>query len=130
MNPLFRVAAGVLFFLCSATASATVEVLAHPAGLPGTTASNGQSSLTSLFVSTVPPTIFSADGRYLVFVSTATDLTTAPTTSTNSSRDVFLRDRSTGTTTLVSHAVDLPTAEANDLSESPGSPPTAGSSPT
>ena len=119
MNPLFRVAAGVLFFLCSATASATVEVLAHPAGLPGTTASNGQSSLTSLFVSTVPPTIFSADGRYLVFVSTATDLTTAPTTSTNSSRDVFLRDRSTGTTTLVSHAVDLPTAEANDLSESP-----------
>lgn len=119
MKHLFRVAARVLF-LCSTTASATtVEVLAHPAGFPVTTASNGQSFLTSSVVSTVQPTIFSADGRSLVFVSTATDLTTSPTTSTNTTRDVFLRDRSTGTTTLVSHAADLPDAEANDLSDLP-----------
>src|SRR5262245_14735474 len=42
----------------------------------------------------------SADGRYVVFVSNATDLTATP--DFNNRFDVFVRDLATGTTTLVS----------------------------
>lgn len=41
----------------------------------------------------------SADGRYVVFVSRADNLVS---NDTNGNPDVFLRDRKTGTTTLVS----------------------------
>ncbi len=42
----------------------------------------------------------SADGRYVVFASTASDL--ASGTTTNGLKQIYLRDRQTGTTTLVS----------------------------
>lgn len=42
----------------------------------------------------------SADGRYVAFASSATNLAPGDT---NNSTDIFLRDRRTGTTTLVSH---------------------------
>ena len=56
----------------------------------GTAAGNGISFISGI----------SADGRYVLFESKASDLTT--TTDTNSDYDVFIRDMSTGTTTLVS----------------------------
>jgi hypothetical protein len=57
----------------------------------------------------------SADGRYQVFVSDATNLST---TDFNGSQDVFLRDLVDGTTTLISHAAGS-TASANDISDQP-----------
>ena len=47
-------------------------------------------------------TAMSNDGRYVVFQSEASNLTAG--TDTNGQLDIFLRDRMTGTTTLVSHA--------------------------
>ncbi|MEE4378888.1 MAG: hypothetical protein V2J55_15455 [Candidatus Competibacteraceae bacterium] len=44
--------------------------------------------------------LMSADGRFVVFVSTATDLTV--TTDTNQTYDIFVHDREAGTTELVS----------------------------
>lgn len=57
-------------------------------------ATGGAASDGDSFVSAV-----SADGRWLVFASEATDLVAGDT---NASRDIFLRDRKLGTTTLVS----------------------------
>jgi Tol biopolymer transport system component len=55
-----------------------------------------------------------ANGRYVLFASDATDLTT---TDTNGAQDVFLFDRHTGTVTLVSRSTTGPTTAANDLSD-------------
>ena len=52
----------------------------------------------------------SADGRYALFASNASDLTA---TDTNGSRDVFLFDRVTGTVTLVSRSTAGSTTTAN-----------------
>jgi hypothetical protein len=56
----------------------------------------------------------SADGRYVVFESTATNLVSGDT---NAKFDVFVRDRQTGTTTRVSKS--SAGAEGNDISEYP-----------
>jgi Tol biopolymer transport system component len=61
----------------------------------------------------------SANGRYAVFVSAATDLVPGQLDA-NGARDVFLFDRVTGTTALVSHAAGSPTAAANGSSSGPG----------
>lgn len=61
------------------------------AGLPGSAA--GSATATSI----------SADGRYVVFSSTASNLISGDG---NGARDVFLRDRQLGTTTLLSSATD------------------------
>lgn len=61
----------------------------------------------------------SANGRYVVFVSAATDLVPGQLDA-NGERDVFLFDRITGATTLVSHAAGSPTAAANGSSSNPG----------
>jgi Tol biopolymer transport system component len=68
-----------------------------------------------------PPPSLSADGRYVAFVSPATNLVPGqngvhPSTGIPP-QNVFLHDRVTGTTTLVSHAVTSPTATADDISE-------------
>lgn len=49
----------------------------------------------------------SADGRYLLFTSPATDLVPGQL-DVPGTRDIFLHDRTTGTTTLVSHAEGSP----------------------
>ena len=60
----------------------------------------------------------SADGRFVVFVSDATNL--APNQSDgNNLNDVFVRDRQTSATVLVSHASGLPTKAADEVSDSP-----------
>src|SRR5262249_3071422 len=56
----------------------------------------------------------SADGRYVVFVSAATDLVPGDT---NAQTDIFVRDRSTGATQRVS--VSSAGAQANSGSTSP-----------
>jgi hypothetical protein len=58
----------------------------------------------------------SADGRWVVFVSRATNIAQEPT---GPVRNVFLHDRITGTTVLVSHAADDLFMAANGDSDSP-----------
>ncbi len=57
----------------------------------------------------------SADGRYVAFVSRATDLV-AGQVDTNDTGDFFLFDRETGATTLVSHASGSAVTTGNGLS--------------
>jgi hypothetical protein len=54
----------------------------------------------------------SADGRWIVFVSAAPHLV-AGQVDTNGATDVFLHDRVSGTTTLVSHVPGAPTTTGN-----------------
>ena len=54
----------------------------------------------------------SADGRYVAFVSFWTDLVPNPG-GANASGDVYLWDRVTGTTTLISHAAGDPVTTAD-----------------
>jgi Tol biopolymer transport system component len=56
----------------------------------------------------VQPHMLSADGRYAVYLSQSTHVISGQT-DTNDGLDVFLVDRSTGTTTLVSHSLGSPT---------------------
>ena len=58
------------------------------------------------------PTSMSADGRYVVFYSTATNLVP---NDTNAKTDVFVRDRVSGTTTRMS--VDVNDVQGNDYSQ-------------
>ncbi len=58
------------------------------------------------------PHALSADGRYLAFVSAATNLVPGQADG-NGGTDVFLFDRAVGTTVLVSHASGAPTTAAN-----------------
>lgn len=60
----------------------------------------------------------SANGRYVVFLSAATDLVPGQLDG-NGARDVFLFDRVTGSTALVSHAAGSPSAAANGSSSEP-----------
>jgi len=64
-----------------------------------------------------PPTV-SADGRFAVFLSKASNIANGPV-DTNTTDDVFLHDRQTGTLTLVSHAVGAPGTVASTTSNSP-----------
>lgn len=57
----------------------------------------------------------SVDGRFVLYTSGATDLV-AGVTDVNNTTDVFLYDRTTGASTLVSHASALPARTANNLS--------------
>lgn len=61
------------------------------------------------------PTI-SDDGRYVVFDSSAADLITGMTNANGSFADVFLRDVSAGTTTLVSRSTASATTTGNERS--------------
>lgn len=79
----------------------------HAAGSPSTE-SNGWMSDAAL----------SADGRFVVFGSLATDLV-AGAVDTNDALDVFLYDRLGGGTTLLSHAAGSPTAAAGGGSMAP-----------
>ncbi len=72
-------------FVRDLVANTTTRVSVNSAGVQG----NGRSEAP----------VLSADGRYVVFGSYATNLVTGDT---NNKRDVFLHDRQTGTTTRVS----------------------------
>ena len=98
--------------------AAVVEALGHPFGFPATTTGNGRTFM-ARNASSVPTAAFSVDGRYVVFVSAATNLIVGPVTDTNGTTDVFLLDRNTGTTMLVSHSSSSPTTAGNDVSTMP-----------
>ena len=66
------------------------------------------------------PTAISADGNWVLYASQATNVVAGVTDSNGTTSDVFLFDRSTGTSTLVSRALGSATATANN-----GSYPTA-----
>lgn len=87
----------------------TSQLVSH---VPGSAVTTGNAA------SSYSPSI-SADGRYVAFVSYATNLV-AGVTDTNASEDVFLFDRITGTVTLVSHNAASMTTTGN--SESAGNP--------
>ena len=74
---------------------ATERVSVGPLGVEG----DGDSGL-----STFRAVDISADGRYVAFVSTASNF--APVVDTNGNEDVFIHDRRTGTTELVSVGLD------------------------
>ena len=101
----------------------TVTLVSRSTAGP-TTTGNGESSARPLspvvrpFVGRLAlrAKALSADGRYVVFDSFASDLTA---TDTNGTDDVFLFDRVTGTVTLVSRALSDPEATGNGRSDSP-----------
>lgn len=80
----------------------TSQLVSH---VPGSAVTTGNAA------SSYSPSI-SADGRYVAFVSYATNLV-AGVTDTNASEDVFLFDRITGTVTLISHATGAPNVAGN-----------------
>jgi Tol biopolymer transport system component len=86
----------------------TTTLISHEAGRP-TTASAVEG------VAGYLDTGISADGRYAVFVSLGTRLVPGQNDA-NKASDVFLYDRVTGTTTLVSHASGDPATTADGLS--------------
>ena len=63
--------------------------------------------------------LLSADGRFVAYESTATDLVTGQTNANGGFPDVFLYDRQTGTNVLVSHAANSALTSANGDSHSP-----------
>ncbi|HET9210825.1 MAG TPA: hypothetical protein VFR03_10535 [Thermoanaerobaculia bacterium] len=85
-----------------------LTLVSHAAGKP-TVAGHVEGTYFSL------DTSISADGRYVAFTSVGTDLVPG-VADTNQKSDLFLYDRVTGTTTLVSHASGDPDTPANGLS--------------
>ena len=94
--------------------SGTTALVSHAAGSP-TTGANGSSHVPNFDLATAFP---SADGRYAAFTSSATNLV-AGQVDTNGSRDVFLYDRTTGTSRLVSHVPGSPVTAGSDDSTEP-----------
>jgi Tol biopolymer transport system component len=76
-----------------------------------------QAAIGSLFLAGNNPSFspaVSADGRFIVFLSSATDLIADPTLASNGFSNVYLRDRFTNTTTLES--IGFNTNPAGDIS--------------
>ncbi len=89
---------------------------------PNGAVSKGQSVTTSTQVNVVAPRGLSADGRYVTFVSSATDLVPGftPTTRPGAGNlNVFVRDMTAGVTILVSHTPGSTTQAADDDSALP-----------
>src|SRR5262252_1418125 len=95
--------ASVLFAIFvggTALGQVTIQMSVDSTGTEGNAASSGP--------------VLSADGRYVAFYSDATNLVP---NDTNGVRDVFVHDRATGLTELVS--VDSSDVEGDDLSSGP-----------
>jgi hypothetical protein len=94
----------------------SITLISHAAGDPLRTAGVPLSSAGSL----VPTPVISSDGRWVAFASEADDLVPGQIDASRNSAtfDVFLWDRQTGTTVLVSHAAGSPTAAGNRSSSS------------
>jgi Tol biopolymer transport system component len=86
----------------------TTSLLSHQAGKP-TTASPMDG------IQDFPDAGISADGRWVVFASPGTRLVPGQVDD-NESADVFLQDRATGATTLISHAAGEPATTAGGFS--------------
>ncbi|HSF42468.1 MAG TPA: hypothetical protein VLT87_21875, partial [Thermoanaerobaculia bacterium] len=84
----------------------TTTLVSHQAGSPVTTDPVGVSDFDS---------VISGDGRYVAYSSSGTHLVVGMT-DTNTMNDVFLWDRVTGTTTLVSHVAGAPNVAADGIS--------------
>ncbi|WP_370326765.1 cell wall-binding repeat-containing protein [Euzebya sp.] len=80
------------------TTTGQTRLVSHAAGSPTTTATGGSSGAPRI----------SADGRYVVFETFATNLVTG-VVDANGERDVYVHAVATGTTALVSHADGSPT---------------------
>ncbi|MBX7219808.1 MAG: hypothetical protein K1Y36_07670 [Blastocatellia bacterium] len=91
-------------------ATGMVTLVSHATGLPTTTANHD-----AIFPSQDG---MSRDGRYIVFSSFASNLVEGQTDSSFSS-DIFLYDRLTATTRLVSHQANSATTAGNGGSDSP-----------
>ncbi len=94
--------------------SPTWDIFVHDRQTGATTRVSVDSSGNEADAESHAPAI-SGDGRYVVFESWATNLVPGDT---NSTRDVFIHDRQTGSTTRAS--VDSNGVEANNFSYSPG----------
>jgi Tol biopolymer transport system component len=94
--------------------SSSTALVSHAAGSP-TTAANGPSHVANFDLATA---FLSADGRYAAFTSSATNLV-AGQVDTNAGRDVFLYDRTTGTSSLASHVPGSPVTAGGDDSTEP-----------
>jgi hypothetical protein len=79
----------------------TNQLLDFPAGSPATTPAGGADS-----------PVISADGAWIAFLSTATNLVSGQS-GTNLFRSLFLTERATGSTVLVSHVDGAPTTVAS-----------------
>ncbi len=90
--------------------STGISTLASQRGGPASETAHG-------LISFWTATAMSNDGRYMAFQSDAPNLTAG--TDANGDSDVFLRDRLTGATTLVSHAAGFPGASASHGSLDP-----------
>jgi len=89
-------------------AAGTTTLVSHAAGSPTATGNGPCGSLPAL----------SADGRWVTFVCAANNLV-ASTTDPSPTADVFLFDRVTGETVLVSHAAGAGTTASNSWSSNP-----------
>lgn len=103
---------GFLSFVLAALSS--VPVTAHPVELVSRQDPPGPPRRVGISFS---PAV-SADGRYVAFESTSPNLA-AGQSDPNGTYDVFLRDRQTGTVTLVSHAYGSAARAGSALSRSP-----------
>lgn len=116
--------AGVV--LCSLLAGAanadSIRLVSRIGGPPSATADDFSWTHTALepLLWSTPPTgsQISADGRYLAFISRARNLI-AGLGDTNPFPEIYLHDRVTGTTVLVSHSAASPTTAANGQSWGP-----------
>lgn len=99
--------AGLDLFLHDRVSGST-SLVSHAAGSPLATANAGVSYDWRL----------SADGAWILFTSPSTNLVTGQSDS-GMTEDVFLWERTTGTSTLISHADGSPTTAANGTSSSP-----------
>jgi Tol biopolymer transport system component len=95
-------------------ASDTTTLVSRSASSPTTTGNGASTSGTDSDMAH----IVSADGRRVVFSSAATDLV-AGQSDANGGNDIFLFDRISGTTTLVSHRDDSASTTANDIGKEP-----------
>ncbi|MDQ4131840.1 MAG: hypothetical protein M3179_01235 [Actinomycetota bacterium] len=93
-----------------AAATGDAVVVSHSAGAPATTG-NGQSRATGQSIST--------DGRYVTFSSRATNLAAGQIDSNGSEEDVFLLDRESGLTAVVSHVPTNALTTANRGGQAP-----------
>jgi hypothetical protein len=89
--------------------ASTTTLISHAAGKPNV-AGHSPQSFDSNYYSIVAA--LSADGRYVAYISFWTDLVPNPS-GANASGDVYLWDRVTGATTLVSHAAGDPATTAD-----------------
>jgi Tol biopolymer transport system component len=87
----------------------TTTLISHAAGKPNTAGQSPQPFDPTYFSADAD---VSADGRYVAFVSFWTDLLPNPG-GANGSGDVYLWDRITGSTTLISHAAGDPAVTAD-----------------